>query len=198
MQSPAQADIKLMRVASTILLTVAITVLAPNVGSAAPPQGVSALTTIHAEGPATDRGIGVVHLNELFTQVTEALGNGRKLTSGSEEQAGYAEYRFVSGPISINVGFGPEHEAFVGPPVEVDSISTSSPTAVLLGHKLSRGLALFKPLLRRRHWNVSHCGGELFTSLLPGGPGTGIAWKSGRLTKAVIDTGASWGQQCTS
>lgn len=187
-----------MRLASVIPLIVAMSLAVPNVGSAAPLQGVSALATIHAEGPASDRGIGVVHLNELFTQVTQALGNGRKLTSVSEEHGGYAEYSFVSGPISIDVGFGPEHEAFVGPPVEVNSISTSSPTALLLGHKLSRGLALFKPLLRRRHWHLSHCGGEVFTSLLPGGPGTGIAWKSGRMTKAVIDTGASWGQQCAS
>ncbi len=139
-----------------------------------------------------------MHLTEPFTDVIEALGKGRKLTSDREEDEGYAEYRFLSGPISINIGFGPEHQGLFGPPSEVDSISTTSRSAILLGHKLSRGLALFRALLRRRHWTLMHCDGEIFTSLLPGGPGTGIAWRAGRLNDVVIDVGGSWGQQCES
>jgi len=40
------------------------------------------------------------------------------------------------------------------------------------------------------------CDHEAFTTLLPGGPGTGISWKHGRLHEVVIDGGGSWGQQC--
>jgi hypothetical protein len=162
--------------------------------AASPPPS---LVTVHAEGEATSRGIGVVRLNESISQVVEALGRGQKLTSSTEESDGYAQYRFASGAISIDVGFGPQHEAFSGTPVEVNSISTSSGAAVLFGHRLARGLAFFRSLLVGRGWRIARCDHQLFTELLPGGPGTGISWKAGRLDQIMIDSGGSWGQQCS-
>jgi hypothetical protein len=157
-----------------------------------PTRGTAAtkdvLVTIHPDGPAAKRGIGVVHLNETVSEVTRSLGPGHKIESG--------DYRYRSGAITIEVIYGPEHEALRGPPVEVNSISTSSTSGVLYGHRLDQGLKALLPILKAHRWHVFRCHGEVFTSLLPGGPGTGIAWKKGRLHEVVIDAGGSWGQQC--
>lgn len=78
----------------------------------------------------------------------------------------------------------------------MDSISTSLPSAVLFGHHLGRGVGFFEKLLKAHNWHVFRCDHEVFTTLLPGGPGTGIAWRHGRVHEVVIDGGGSWGQQC--
>src|ERR1700688_841674 len=63
--------------------------------------------------------------------------------------------------------------------------------------QLSAGLAIFELLLKARRWQVFRCNHEAFTTLLPGGPGTGISWKHGRLHEVVIDAGGSWGHTLT-
>jgi hypothetical protein len=152
--------------------------------------------TIHPNGPATKRGIGVVYLNETLAQVTRALGSGHKVSSGAMEGFSFATYRYRSGSITIEVDYGAEHGAQLGPPEEVNSISTSSPDAVLFGHRMGQGVRVLEPILKRHSWRVLRCHGEVFTPRIPGGPGTGISWKKGRLHEVVIDAGGSWGEQC--
>lgn len=171
-------------------------------GVAASAQANSALVTVYPSGPADKRGIGPVRLNETLTQVEQALGRGTLVHTGTEEgftpaeQGNEADYRYRSGSISIEVDYGEAEGPSRGPANVVDSISTSSPSAVLFGHRLGRGAGFFEKLLKARHWHVFRCHHEMFTTLLPGGPGTGIAWRHGRVHEVVIDGGGSWGQQC--
>jgi hypothetical protein len=157
--------------------------------------------TIYPSGPDAARGIGAVRLDEKLTTVARALGPGTLVHAGTQEGFGPAEqfkealYRYRSGTITIEVDYG-EGATEPGVANSVSSISTSSPSAVLFGHRLSAGLATFEPLLKARRWRVFRCSHEVFTTLLPGGPGTGISWKHGRLHEVVIDGGGSWGQQC--
>lgn len=176
-----------------------LTCLAGTVTSA---EAGTALVTVHPSGPEAVRGIGPVHLDETLPQVEEALGRGTLVHAGVEEGFTPAEqfkeaiYRYRSGSILIDVNYG-EAEGQPGGPANVaDSISTSSPSAILFGHRLDRGVGFFERLLKARHWHIFRCDHEVFTTLLPGGPGTGIAWKHGRVHEVVIDGGGSWGQQC--
>jgi hypothetical protein len=154
-------------------------------GGVASAQAGSALVTVYPSGPAAERGIGPVRLNETLTQVERALGRGTLVHTGTEEgftaaeQSKEADYRYRSGSISIEVDYGEAEGTPGGPADVVDSISTSSPSAVLFGHRLGKGVKFFEKLLKARHWHVFRCNHEVFTTLLPGGPGTGIAWKHG-------------------
>jgi hypothetical protein len=171
-------------------------------GDVASAQAGSALVTVYPSGPAAERGIGPVRLNETLTQVEQALGPGTLVHAGTEggvtpgQQFKEADYRYRSGSIPIEVDYGEAEGPPGGLANVVDSISTSSPSAVLFDHRLGRGVEFFEKLLKARHWHVFRCDHEVFTTLLPGGPGTGIAWKHGRVHEVVIDAGGSWGQQC--
>jgi hypothetical protein len=159
------------------------------------------LVTVHPSGPEAARGIGPVRLNETLVQVEQALGPGALVHIGTQEGFGASEqfkeavYRYRSGSIVIEVSYG-EGAGQPGVANVVSSISTASPSAVLFGHRLGTGLGFFESLLRAHHWHIFRCHHEVFTTLLPGGPGTGISWKRGRLHEVVIDGGGSWGQQC--
>jgi hypothetical protein len=171
-------------------------------GGVAHAEAGSALVTVYSGGRAAERGIGPVRLNQTRTQVEQALGGGTLVHAGKEEgltpaqQIKEADYRYRSGSISIEVDYAEAEGSPGGPANVVDSISTSSPSAVLFGHRLARGVKYFEKLLNGRHWHIFRCEHEVFTTLLPGGPGTGIAWKHGRVHEVVIDAGGSWGQQC--
>lgn len=171
-------------------------------GVVASAQADGALVTVYPGGPAAERGIGPVRLNETLTKVEQVLGPGTLVHAGTEEgftpteQFKEVDYRYRSGSIPIEVDYGEAEDAPGGPANVVDSISTSSPSAVLFGHRLGRGVGFFEKLLTAHHWHVFRCDHEVFTTLLPGGPGTGIAWKHGRVHDVVIDSGGSWGQQC--
>lgn len=72
----------------------------------------------------------------------------------------------------------------------VAGVDTTSPSAVLFGHPLSKGLAAFRAILRgRRGWRIDSCNHRVFTALAPGGPGTGIEWNAGKLGYVKIDVG---------
>jgi hypothetical protein len=168
---------------------------------AAASQVGRAMETVHPNGPEATRGIGVIRLGEKRASVEAALGPGKLVSSGTEEGFSHAEqfkeasYRYRSGAITLEVVYG-EGASEPGVANETDSISTSSPSALLFDRRLSAGLKTFERILKARHWRIFHCDGEAFTTLLPGGPGTGISWEHGRLHKVVIDAGGSWGQQC--
>jgi hypothetical protein len=180
---------------------VAAVVATTSVPSHAEAASGAGIETIYPSGPEAARGIGVVRLGEKLATVARALGPGTLVHAGTQEgfspseQFKEALYRYRSGTITIEVDYG-EGATEPGVANEVSSISTSSPSAVLFGHRLSAGLATFEPLLKARRWHVFRCHHEAFTTLLPGGPGTGISWKHGRLHEVVIDGGGSWGQQC--
>jgi hypothetical protein len=169
---------------------------------AANAQAGGALVTVYPNGPAAKRGIGPVRLEQTLAQVEQALGAGTLVHAGTEEGFTPAEqfkdavYRYRSGSITIEVDYGEAEGQPGGPANVVDSISTSSPSTLLFGDRLARGVGFFEKLLKPRHWHVFRCDHEVFTTLLPGGPGTGIAWKHGRVHEVVIDGGGSWGQQC--
>lgn len=154
--------------------------IAPGLGTPAPAHAASAIQmrTIHPR-----RGIGVIHLGESHRGVDRTLGWGRRITHGPD--VGLYVYR--SGELTLEVSYED---------TRVASMSTNSRSAVLYGHLLDEGLSVLEPILSARGWTVLTCDGEVFTALLPGGPGTGIAWKNGRLHEVVIDEGGSWGQQC--
>jgi hypothetical protein len=154
------------------------------------------LETIHPAGRASQRGIGPVRLNEQLAAVNLALGPGTLISRGTSFGYSYASYRYHSGQLTIEVDYGAANGAQTGPPVEADEISTSSPSATLYGRPLSAGLAAFSPTFRAHGWTVLSCRGETFTQLGPGGPGTGIAWRDGRLDYIQVDDGGSIGDQC--
>jgi hypothetical protein len=144
---------------------------------------------IHPSGRAEHRGIGRVRLNERMAAVNRALGPGKLLSRGTSYGFSYADYRYRSGSLTIEVDYGAGNGAQTGPPVEVDGISTSSPSATLYGHRLSDGLAALEPIFRAHHWRIDSCHGRVFTALAPGGPGTGIEWNRGHLETVQIDDG---------
>jgi hypothetical protein len=139
------------------------------------------LVTIHPEGIASIRGIGPVRLEESQAAVTAALGTGHEVESGFSFGDTYAGYNYRTGGITIEV-------AYTGG--VVSGVSTKSPGAMLLGHRLAEGLATFRSILRHRlHWRIDTCHHRVFTALAPGGPGTGIEWRAGRVELVMIDVG---------
>jgi hypothetical protein len=147
------------------------------------------LEVIHPSGRAVQRGIGPVRLNEQLTVVNRALGPGKLLGRGTSFGYTYADYRYRTGTVTMEVDYGAANGAATGPPVEVDLISTSSPSATLYGKPLSDGLVALEPIFRAHHWRIDSCRGRVFTALAPGGPGTGIEWNHGRLETVQIDDG---------
>jgi hypothetical protein len=139
------------------------------------------LVTIHPEGSASHRGIGPVRLEEHQADVTRALGSGHKISSGTEVGETFTEYRYRSGSVTLKVVYGNGLVA---------GVDTTSPSAVLFGRPLSKGLAAFRAILRgRRGWRIDSCNHRVFTALAPGGPGTGIEWNAGKLEYVKIDVG---------
>ena len=139
------------------------------------------LVTIHPEGRASARGIGVVRLEEPQARVTERLGPGHLVSSGTELREPVAQYTYRSGSITIDVGYGSGL---------VSGVSTTSEQAILFGHPLSDGLRTFRRVLQgRRGWRIDHCHHRSFTALAPGGPGTGIEWRAGKVKLVMIDVG---------
>jgi hypothetical protein len=128
-------------------------------------------------------GIGAVRLAEKKQSVDHALGKGQLQHGGSWDNW----YRYRSGSITLEVTYDRGRVA---------GVDTTSRAALLFGHRLSDGLAKLKPIFRARHWMILSCQGETFTFLEPGGPGTGIAWRSGRLDEVQIDGGGSIGEAC--
>ncbi|MGN6373108.1 MAG: hypothetical protein ACTHM1_08965 [Solirubrobacteraceae bacterium] len=122
-----------------------------------------------------------MRLEESQASVTRILGVGKKVWSRDEGGEVYGEYRYRSASIVLEV-------AYVNGLVA--GVSTTSPSAVLFGHPLSRGLSTFKKLLRHRQgWRIDSCNRRIFTALAPGGPGTGIEWRAGKLARVQIDVG---------
>lgn len=153
-------------------------------------QDTRQLATVHPSGPASHRGIGIVRLNETLANVTRALGAGHKITSGVDGGFAYAAYNYRSGPVRLEVDYGAAEGALPGATADhVTGVVTSSPSAILYGHRLSEGLAALKPIFRAHHWHIDSCRGRVFTALSPGGPGTGIEWNKGRLERVQIDVG---------
>jgi hypothetical protein len=128
-------------------------------------------------------GIAGVRLNEKPAAVQAELGHGRRIRHGG--WSGYDSYR--SGSITVLVAYGAGR---------VDGVDTQSRGALLYGHPLRQGLAKLKPILRAHGWRVLSCQGETYTDLGQGGPGTGIAWRDGRLDYVQIDDGGSIGDAC--
>jgi hypothetical protein len=129
-------------------------------------------------------GIGPVKLGERHRSVDQSLGKGRLQHGGTYD--GY--YRYRSGSIAVEVSYDPTGH--------VNGVNTTSGAALIFGHRLSQGLAGLKPIFRAHHWMILSCQGETFTFLEPGGPGTGIAWRAGRLDDVQIDAGGSIGEAC--
>jgi hypothetical protein len=122
-----------------------------------------------------------VHLEEPRARVERALGPGHKVSSSTEAGESFSEYRYRSGSITIEVVYGNGLVA---------GVDTTSPSAVLFGHRLSEGLGAFRKILRGRlGWRVDRCKRRVFTALAPGGPGTGIEWQAGKLKLVQIDVG---------
>ena len=115
--------------------------------------------------------------------VEAELGPGRYIRRGG--WAGYYAYR--SGSITVFVGYGAGR---------TDAIDTRSRAALVYQHPLREGLAKLKPILIAHGWKVLSCQGETFTDLGQGGPGTGIAWRKGKLDFVQIDAGGSVGDAC--
>src|SRR5271157_1730746 len=119
-------------------------------GGAGPANAITntAMVTVHPNGPEAARGIGVVRLGETQAAVVAALGAGVLLHAGTQEgfspaeQSRYEVYRYRSGTITIEVDYG-EGATQPGVANEVDSIRTSSPSALLFGHRLAAGLKTF-------------------------------------------------------
>ena len=167
-----------LQLACTLVSVIVITVAAGSAPGTAQGYSAAQLETVHPR-----HGIGVVFLGESRRRVQHALGAGHRITHGPN--AGAYDYR--SGRLTVELDYGKGH---------VDFVSTDSPAAVLYGHTLREGLSILEPIATGHGWTVLSCDGEVFTTLLPGGPGTGIAWKNGHLHEVVIDQGGSWGQQC--
>jgi hypothetical protein len=148
-------------------------------------SGALAATTVRAGSITVTPRVGIagVRLGERQTSVRRSLGKGRLQHPGS--YAGYYAYR--SGSITVLVSYSAGR---------VDGVDTRSPSALIYGHPLRRGLAKLRHVLRVHGWRAVTCGGETFTMLGQGGPGTGIAWRAGKLDYVQIDGGASIGDQC--
>ncbi len=129
-------------------------------------------------------GIAGVRLREKQAAVQAELGHGRHLRHG--DWAGFYSYRSES--ITILVSYNTAGR--------VDGVDTQSRAALLYGHPLQQGLAKLEPLLRAKGWQVLSCRGETYTDLGQGGPGTGIAWRNGKLDFVQIDAGGSIGDAC--
>jgi hypothetical protein len=148
---------------------------------------VSALTgrqlrTIHPEGPAAKRGIGPVRLEESQAAVAATLGPGREVEPLSlVEGETYSAYDYDAAGVMIEVAYADGI---------VSGVDTKSRAAMLFGHPLGDGLRTFRRILRhRRHWRVDTCHHRTFTALAPGGPGTGIEWRAGKVQLVMIDAG---------
>jgi hypothetical protein len=128
-------------------------------------------------------GIAGVRLDEKQQAVQRLLGKGQYQRRGT--YVGYDAYR--SGSITVFVSYGGGR---------ADAINTNSRSALIYGRPLSQGLAKLKPVLRAHGWQIVSCQGETFTMLGQGGPGTGIAWRAGRLDDVQIDRGGSIGDAC--
>ena len=136
---------------------------------------------MHPEGPARDRGIGPVRLEERQSNVARALGAGYETESSIEGGETYAAFDYKVGSITLEVAY-----------VDglVAGVDTKSPAVILFGHPLGDGLKTFRRVLRhRRGWRIDQCHHRAFTALAPGGPGTGIEWKDGRVKLVMIDVG---------
>jgi hypothetical protein len=156
--------------------------LAPaSAGASLPLTGTGTTSKLISLVPG--KGIGVVRLNEKRSAVTNALGKGRTIRRGSN--AGLVQYRSATIDIEVSYGGG-----------LVDGVNTSSRGALIYGRPLSEGLKRLRPVFRSHHWSVVSCRGESYTMLGQGGPGTGIAWRHGRLDYVQIDPGGSIGDWC--
>lgn len=128
-------------------------------------------------------GISGVRLNDTQRSVRRLLGKGRYLRHG--EWSGY--YSYPSGSIKVFVSYGSGL---------VDAVDTESRSALIYGRPLSEGLAKLKPVFRAHGWSILSCQGETYTDLGQGAPGTGIAWRAGKLDYVQIDDGGSIGDAC--
>lgn len=129
-------------------------------------------------------GIGRVHLGERRTRVERQLGPGHVERRGVDR----GSVRYRSGAIAILVSYDGRGR--------VDGVMTHARRAILYGHRLGAGLAKLRPVIRAHHWKIFSCRGETFTFVLPAGPGTGIAWRSGRLDEVFVTGGGSVGEEC--
>jgi hypothetical protein len=151
------------------------------------PSGAAAITskelrTIHPEGRASQRGIGPARLEQTQAAVTAELGPGL-LTEPTSTEGGetYSGYRYDAAGITIEVVYCN---------AVVCGVTTKSPGAIMFGHPLRDGLATFRRLLEHRpHWHIDSCHHHVYTALAPGGPGTGIEWRAGRVNLVMIDAG---------
>jgi hypothetical protein len=128
-------------------------------------------------------GIAGVRLNETPRAVRRLLGKGHYLRRG--EWSGSYSYR--SGSITVLVSYGSGL---------VDGVDTQSRSALIYGRPLSQGLAKLRPVFRAHGWSILSCQGETYTDLGQGAPGTGIAWRAGKLDYVQIDAGGSIGDAC--
>jgi hypothetical protein len=129
-------------------------------------------------------GIGPVRLGEKRAAVDRALGKAQLQHRGPDS----GSYRYRSGEITILVSYDSGGRA--------DGVMTHSRAAVLYGRRLAEGLAKLRPVVRKHRWKIFSCRGETFTFVFPGGPGTGIAWRSNRLDEVFVTGGGSVGEQC--
>lgn len=128
-------------------------------------------------------GIGVVRLGEPRASVELALGTGRLQRRGTYS----GSYAYRSGRITVLVTYGLSR---------VIAIDTLSRSALLYHRQLREGLIKLRPVFIKHHWQILTCLGETFTDLGQGGPGTGIAWRNGRLDYVQLDAGGSVGDAC--
>ena len=158
-----------------------------RIGLAAGLLGLASSVALAASHPAIRIapriGIAGVRLNEKRSAVEAELGPGRYIRHGG--WAGY--YAYGSGSVTVFVGYGAGR---------ADAIDTRSRAALVYRHPLREGLAKLKPILIAHGWKVLSCQGETFTDLGQGGPGTGIAWRGGKLDFVQIDAGGSVGDAC--
>ena len=97
-------------------------------------------------------------------------------------------FRYRSGSITILVSYDSTRH--------VDGVMTHSRAALLYGHRLDEGLPTLRAVVRKRRWMILSCQGETFTFVYPGGPRTGIAWRSAKLDEVFVTGGGSVGEQC--
>lgn len=165
---------------SVVLFSCAVAcVMAP--AAVARTNPAARLVTIHPEGAAPQRGIGLVHLEETQAAVAQALGAGHQTESGVQDGETYAGVNYRIGSVTLEVGYTDGL---------VSGVSTKSSGVILFGHPLSDGLKVVRRILHgRRGWRIDACHHSVFTALAPGGPGTGIEWKNGKLKLLMIDVG---------
>lgn len=78
----------------------------------------------------------------------------------------------------------------------MDAIDTTSRSALIYGRPLREGLTTLRPVFRAHGWSIVSCDGEIYSDLGRGAPGTGIAWRAGKLDYVQIDAGGSIGDAC--